>query len=139
MTASTVLAVFFDDGFWKAVLERHDDGHLSIAQHLFEAEPSDAEVYHWWLTRSGKLVFTLPVPFSGRAADRSSSQKKKARRAAREILRAPLSEEIRAVAQADRKRRRLAEKAAQRRQRLAFQQMKRDKRTEKARNKKRGH
>jgi len=138
MITSTAVTVFFNDGFWKALVERRADGLLSFATHLFGAEPSDAEAYNWWLSSSVRLEFSRPVPCAGGAADRSKSRKKKVRRAAREIVRAPITEEIRANAHAERKRRRLAEKAAGKRQRIVFEQMKRQKAEEKARKKKRG-
>jgi hypothetical protein len=139
MTTQTVLTVFFDGSFWRALVERRSDGFLSIASHLFGEEPSEAETFQWWLTSSAFLEFSLPIPASGRSSDRSSNRKKNVQRAAKALRREPISDEIHAAARAERSRRRVAAHVARKSQRLALQDAKREKRIQRAREKKRGH
>ncbi|MDG6105710.1 YjdF family protein, partial [Dactylosporangium aurantiacum] len=49
------LTVFFDDPFWVAVLELHDDGRVRATRHVFGAEPTDAEL-HQFLLRHGTAL-----------------------------------------------------------------------------------
>jgi hypothetical protein len=140
MTTQTTFFVFFDGSFWRLLVERRCDGLLSIASYVFSEEPSDAAAYRWWLTSSSSLEYSPPTPSFARPADSSStSRPKKVRRAAKEIQRAPVSPEIRVAAQAERNRRRSSMKAVRKQQHLAFQEAKRAKRIQKAREKMRGH
>ena len=139
MTTQTVLTLFFDDSFWRVLVERRYDGFLSIASHIFGEEPSEAEAFRWWLTSSASLEFSQPIPTSGRRAERATSRKKNVQQAAQALRRKPISEEIRVAARAERSRRRISQNAARKSQRLALQEEKREKRIQRAREKKRGH
>lgn len=138
MISRTELTVFFDGSFWRALVERRAEGLLSIASHVFGEEPSDAEVFRWWISSSAFLEFTQPISSDNGSSDRPQGRTKKVQQAAQALRRAPISEEIRCAAQAERSRKRVSAKAARKLQRLAFMEAKREKRIVKAREKKRG-
>jgi hypothetical protein len=44
-----VFTVYFEDPFWVGVLEAEEDGILTVARHVFGAEPSNAELRQFML------------------------------------------------------------------------------------------
>jgi hypothetical protein len=50
------MTVFFDDPFWVAVLELHQDGRVRAVRHVFGAEATDIEPYHYLLCHGGALL-----------------------------------------------------------------------------------
>ena len=57
----TSLTVFFEDPFWVGVIERVDDGKLSVCKVTFGAEPKDYDVWEFILQNYDKLVFSPAV------------------------------------------------------------------------------
>lgn len=57
----TSLTVFFEDPFWVGVIERVDDGKLSVCKVTFGAEPKDYDVWEFILQNYDKLVFSPTV------------------------------------------------------------------------------
>ena len=57
----TKLTVYFDDPFWAGVLERIDDGKLSVCKVTFGAEPKDYEVWEFVLKHYDELEFSSAV------------------------------------------------------------------------------
>lgn len=52
---SSTLTVCHDGQLWVGVVERVEDGMLSVARVVFGVEPSNEEVYTWALERWPKL------------------------------------------------------------------------------------
>lgn len=55
------LTVFFEDPFWVGMIERVDEGKLSVARMVFGTEPSDQQVYEWVLCDYARLRFSPAV------------------------------------------------------------------------------
>ena len=131
---SAQFTLYFDGRFWVGVLELHErrpgaasndqGGTVRAARHVFGAEPSDAELYDFLLSRSCELIDRAAespaVPASrsaGSSTARRPNPKRAARQAAKETNRARPStaaqaslaaarEETAARASCDRSRRR---------------------------------
>lgn len=74
--ANCLFTLFFDDPFWVAVIERESGGRLTACKVIFGAEPTDAEIYDFVLTRYNRLVFSPPVA----APDRKPADNPKRRK-----------------------------------------------------------
>lgn len=59
--ASITFTVYFDGQFWVGTVERLEEGRLSAARVVFGAEPSDEEVFRFVLDRWGTLRFSPEV------------------------------------------------------------------------------
>jgi hypothetical protein len=57
---SIVLTLIFDGQFYCALLQKEDGDQLTLAKHIFGAEPSDADIYQFTLTELQKLRFSEP-------------------------------------------------------------------------------
>lgn len=55
------LTVFFEDPFWVGVVERMEDGKLSVSKTTFGAEPRDSEVYGFIQKNFCNLQFSPAV------------------------------------------------------------------------------
>ena len=55
------LIVYFDEPFWVGVVERIQDGRLSVSKVTFGAEPKDYDVYEFILKHYYDLEFSLAV------------------------------------------------------------------------------
>ena len=53
--------VFFDAPFWIGVFERIEGSKLSVCKITFGAEPTDAEIYTFLLSKYNKLKFSKPI------------------------------------------------------------------------------
>jgi len=166
MQSTLGLRLFFHEGHFCVQLERCAEGSLFIARQVFTTEPTDPELYQWWLQHGHELCsqlnhelgrqhcFTLAVntsaaspttlkPFAMEAcggppspARSHSLQRRKARRA---LLLPPIRAEARAAAQANRQQKRQLAEGAARLQRLAKLSEKAEKKKVKRRQKKLGH
>ncbi len=58
--------VYFAPPFWVGVYQRQENGQLRVAKVLFGAEPTDSEVYAFLLEHWQHLVFSPPVAASRR-------------------------------------------------------------------------
>ena len=65
MEVNTRVLVLFEEPFWIALVERHDDGQLEVARVVFGAEPSDREVHDYLLKNYRTLCFSPPVTEDG--------------------------------------------------------------------------
>jgi hypothetical protein len=139
MHSQLCFTVFFEEGHWRALAERRYDGLLSIASHVFAGEPSEAELYQWWIRYGGQLRFSVPVEEPSPARSPSASRSARIRQAARTLGKEPVTEQIRAAAQAERKRRRFSAKKQARGIRLRNEAEMHEKKKEKRRKKKLGH
>ena len=55
------LTVFFEDPFWVGILERSDGKKYEVCKTVFGAEPSDGEIYEFFLKNYNHLRFSRPV------------------------------------------------------------------------------
>lgn len=76
------LTVFFEEPFYIALYERTQDGYTQVCRVVFGKEPTDAEVYEYFLNNWAKLKFSPPVP-----AGAVSDTRKNPKRVQREIHR----------------------------------------------------
>jgi len=56
------LTVFFEDPFYIALYERTQDGYTQVCRVVFGKEPTDAEIYEYFLENWPRLKFSPPVP-----------------------------------------------------------------------------
>lgn len=76
------LTVFFEEPFYIALYERTQDGYTQVCRVVFGKEPTDAEVYEYFLSNWTRLKFSPPVP-----AGTVSDTRKNPKRVQREIHR----------------------------------------------------
>lgn len=76
------LTVFFEEPFYVALYERTQDGYTQVCRVVFGKEPTDAEVYEYFLKNWSRLKFSPPVP-----AGFVSDARKNPKRVQREIHR----------------------------------------------------
>ena len=75
------LSVFFDEPIWVGVIERIEDGKLSVCKVTFGAEPKDYEVLDYILHHYYELVFSLAIETEIRqAADNPKRRSRNARK-----------------------------------------------------------
>ena len=43
----TITTIYFDGQFWRALIERCEDGKTYAGRHVFGAEPSNPEILSW--------------------------------------------------------------------------------------------
>lgn len=77
------LHVFFEEPFYVGVLERVEDGRLTVCRTVFGAEPKDAEVYAWLLKEYDRLTPSPAVEADARV--RCMSPKRAKRDAGRHL------------------------------------------------------
>ena len=77
---SLVLTVFFEEPFWIGVLEKTEDGKLSVSRVVFGAEPRDSEVFDYILKHFKELRFSPAVTT---VASKTISNPKRMQREAR--------------------------------------------------------
>lgn len=68
------LTVCFENPFWVAVYEQEMDGQLQVARVVFGAQPSDQEVWQYFLKEFTRLRYSPAVPVHN--AVRSMNPKK---------------------------------------------------------------
>lgn len=69
------LTVFFEEPFYIALYERTQDGYTQVCRVVFGKEPTDAEVYEYFLSNWQRLKFSPPVP-AGTASDTRKNPKR---------------------------------------------------------------
>lgn len=57
----TRLTVLYEGPLWIGVSERIENGKLTVAKHVFGAEPSMADIYEFVLNHSYDLEYSPPV------------------------------------------------------------------------------
>lgn len=84
-----VFSVYFEGPFWVGILESEEEGALSVARHVFGAEPSNPELLDFMLHRFAGLQRHRAPSSSGagevEAASRPLSPKRAAREARRDV------------------------------------------------------
>jgi hypothetical protein len=132
-----VFTVFFEDPFWVGVLESEDEGVLSVARHVFGAEPSNAELLEFLLGRFADMRRS-EAPVGERARVRASKPKRALREAARDAQRPP-STKAQAALSAARSGLKAERAASCREERRAEEERRFELRSEKRRKKRSGH
>jgi len=75
------LTVFFEDPFWVGVMERIEDGKLSVCKVTFGAEPKDYDVWDYVLNYYYGLVFSPVIEMEIRqVADNPKRRSRNARK-----------------------------------------------------------
>lgn len=64
--SSTTFTVYFDGQFWVGIVERIEEGGLSVARVVFGAEPSDEEIFRFVLEKWDTLRFSPEVEIERR-------------------------------------------------------------------------
>ena len=83
MADGIALTVLFDDPFWVGVLERTENGRLSVCRNVFGAEPKDYEVYGFVVCNFYKLRFSPAVEADIRK--KADSPKRRQRNAKKQL------------------------------------------------------
>lgn len=132
---SCKLTVYFDDPFWAAVCERRYAGQLEAAKVVFGAEPKDCEVYAYFL--SGQPIFSPAIPLKQKP-DRQLNPKR-ARRLAQRQIAAGVGTKAQQALQLQYRQNKLEQKAMRRGQREEEKERQFAIRTQKRKQKHRGH
>lgn len=135
--ASTTFAVYFDGQFWVGIVERIDEGGLSAARVVFGAEPSDEEIFRFVLDRWGTLRFSPEI--EAERGKEPRNPKRRQREAAKAAAKAaPSTKAQQAIAEMREQGKAAARKRSAVEKREAAAQ-KRALRSEKRKEKHRGH
>lgn len=70
------LTVLFEDPFYVALYERTENGATQVCRVVFGKEPSDAEVYAYFLENWPRLKFSPPVPADLHALEEHKNPKR---------------------------------------------------------------
>ncbi|MBD9247415.1 MAG: DUF2992 family protein [Clostridiales bacterium] len=126
------LTVYFEDPFWVGVLERIEDGALSVCKVTFGAEPKDYEVWDFILKYYDRLEFSPSVAVA--AAKKNMGNPKRQQTAA-----VGIGTKAQQALQLQREERKLTRKTVSREQREAEQARRFALRQQKRKEKHRGH
>ena len=135
---SSTLTVYHDSQFWVGMLERVEDGKLSVCRVVFGAEPSGEEIQHLVCKGWSRLRFTQPVA-SAAPPKQAANPKRCQREAARELERRGLSTKAQQALSEEREALAQQRKADVREQREREKQERFEQRQEKRKRKHRGH
>ncbi len=131
------LTVFFEEPFWVGVFEQETDGVIRAARVVFGAQPTDAEVFEFVLRHADRLRYGPPV--EGRLSRETANPKKRRREAARETGQCGIGTRSQQALQLAREQNRLEKRESSRARHQAEQARRFALRTEKRREKHRGH
>lgn len=130
--------VYFEDPFWVGMYERIEDDGLSVCKVTFGAEPSDQEIYAFMLENGNKLVFGPAIPAEEK--HRSHRNPKRMQRAIAKQMQHPgVGTKAQQALQLARAEGKQARKAKSRAQKLEEQERQFSLRTQKRKEKHRGH
>jgi len=73
---SVICSIYHDGQFWVAEVERCLDGVVSVARHVFWAEPGNAELLDWVGREMGQLAY-VPIGEDGRWPKRPNPKRMK--------------------------------------------------------------
>lgn len=131
------LTVFFEDPFWVGVFDQEADGAIRAARVVFGAQPTDAEVFEFVLKHADRLRYGPPV--EGMLSRETANPKKRRREAARETGLRGIGTRSQQALQLAREQNKLEKRESSRARRQAELARKFALRTEKRREKHRGH
>jgi hypothetical protein len=133
-----VFTVFFEDPFWVGVWERECDARYSAAKATFGAQPSEAEVLAFVLTRYGELAFSEPEAGEFRPYA-EKNPKRLQREAARAVSASGVGTKAQQALKSQYEANKQEHKALSREQRLMQEERKFQLKQEKRKAKHRGH
>ena len=131
------LTVFFEDPFWVGVLERTENGKLTVCKVTFGAEPRESEVLSFMLKYYERLKFSPSVDVDVR--QKAVNPKRMQREAKRQILRNGIGTRSQQALQMQREEHKLERRAEIRCLRQEQQQRRFELRQQKRKQKHRGH
>ena len=108
------LTVYFENPFWVGVLERIEDGMLSVAKITFGAEPKDYEVYAFLLKHYNSFCFSPAVEAD--AVKEVRNPKKMQREARKQLQDTGIGTKLQQALQLQREQNKLERKAKNREQ-----------------------
>ena len=132
---SCKLTVYFDDPFWAAVCERQYAGQLEAANVVFGAEPKDYEAYAYFL--SNRPVFSPAIELEQKPY--KPLNPKRARRLAQRQIAARIGTKAQQALQLQYQQNKLEQKSVRRSQREEEKERLFAIRTQKKKEKHRGH
>ena len=133
------LTVCFEEPFWIGLIEKEDDGAYSVAKHVFGAEPTTPEVFSFVYDHWNDLRFTHDVQVEVKQSKRINP--KRLQRMIEKEMKANVRPGTKAQ-QTLAEQREMAKEASQALSRERREELKREqfaKRTEKRKQKHRGH
>ena len=131
------LTVFFEDPFWVGVLERTENGKLTVCKVTFGAEPRESEVLSFMLKYYERLKFSPSVDVDVR--QKAVNSKRMQREAKKQILRNGIGTRSQQALQMQREEHKLERRAEAKRLLEAEQQRRFELRQQKRKQKHRGH
>lgn len=137
ISVSSALTLYHDGQFWVGIVEHSEDGKLGVARIIFGAEPSDAEVLHFVVGNWENLVF-FGNEESG--SDRLPRNPKRRMREAAKALRKPaMSTKAQQAISAQRESKKMKSSRERSQRRQEEKQARFVQRSEKRKQKHRGH
>lgn len=133
------LTVCFEEPFWIGLIEKEDDGAYSVAKHVFGAEPTTPEVFSFVCDHWNDLRFTHDVQVEVKQSKRINPKR------LQRMIEKEMKANVRLGTKAQQtlaEQREMAKEASQALSRERREELKREqfaKRTEKRKQKHRGH
>jgi hypothetical protein len=134
---AVALTAFFQEPFWIGVLERLENGRLSVCKVTFGAEPKDYEVHEYMLKQYFSLRFSSAVEAGERK--KADNPKRRQREASKQIQNTGVSTKSQMVLQMQREAMKSERKQISKAQREAEEQRRFELKQQKKKEKKRGH
>ena len=134
---ATKFTVFFEDPFWVGVIEKQEDGKLSVCKITFGAEPKDSEIYEFMLKHYADLRFSKPV--AAEEKQRADSPKRRQREAKKLLENVGVGTKSQQALQQQREAAKTERKQQSKEQRDAEKQRLFDIKQQKKKEKRRGH
>lgn len=131
------LTVFFQDPFWIGLVQRSEDGAISVAKIVFGAEPSEPQVYAWLMANQARLRFSPPI--EGQRAPRMAENPKRRQRQAAKALKDDTGTKSQRALQLARESARTERRTQTKQERMLQQQRLRQIQVDKRKAKHRGH
>lgn len=131
------LKVFFDDPFWVGILERLEGGKLSVCKITFGAEPTDAQIYAFILSRYNKLKFSRPQKTAQK--QKADSPKRRIRDAKKLLKKGDIGTKSQQVLKKQYEEMKIERKTSDKERREAEKQRQFDLRQQKRKEKHKGH
>ena len=131
------LTVFFEDPFWVGVIERIDEGKLSVCKVTFGAEPKDYDVWEFVLRHYDGLVFSPSVETETRQT--ADNPKRRLRNAKKQMERSGIGTKSQQALQLQREEMKTERRQLSREQRDTEAQRRFEMKQLKKKEKRRGH
>lgn len=137
ISVSSTLTLYHDGQFWVGIIEHSEDGKLGVARIVFGAEPSDAEILRFVMDRWEKLIF---YGNGESGSDRLPRNPKRRMREAAKALRKPaMSTKAQQAISAQRESKKMKSSRERSQRRQEEKQARFVQRSEKRKQKHRGH